>query len=157
MKAEEKLSQILRQKKQTVAVAESVTGGLISHLITKVPGCSNFFLGAVVAYSNSLKEKFLNVSHETLRTYGAVSEETAKEMAEGIRILTRSNYGLATTGIAGPTGGTNNKPIGLVYIAVSALGITKVKQYVFTGDRLAIQEQAAKEALIYLIAFINDG
>jgi len=157
VKAEELLSKVCQQKKVSIAVAESITGGLIGALITKVPGSSSYFLGSIVAYSNKLKEKLLTVSHETLTKFGAVSPETAKEMAEGALRLTESNYALAITGIAGPGGASKEKPVGLVYIAVSSPHKTEIKKLNLSGQRHAIQEKAAEKALLYLVDFIKNA
>ena len=106
----------LKEKKLTIACAESCTGGLIAKSITDVGGCSSVFLGGVVAYANEIKENVLGVSGETLKKYGAVSEFTAMEMANGVRRICGSDIGISTTGIAGPDGGTEEKPVGTVYV-----------------------------------------
>lgn len=111
---------LLRQRGETLAVAESCTGGLISHWLTNVSGSSDYFLFSAVSYSNESKMKVLGVSQETLEQYGAVHEETAKEMAEGVRRLAGATYGIATSGIAGPTGGTDEKPVGTVCIGIAS-------------------------------------
>lgn len=155
MEVEKILADLCQQKKVTVAVAESLTGGLIGRLITKVPGSSSYFTGGVIAYSNDLKEKLLGVSHETLVKFGAVSEQTAKEMLQGVLTLTNSDFAVAVTGIAGPTGATAQKPVGLVFIAVGKRGLISVKKYNFQGDRLTIQTDSAKKALALLVKFIE--
>ena len=109
----------LKEKKLTIACAESCTGGLIAKSITDVGGCSSVFLGGVVAYANEIKENVLGVSGETLKKYGAVSEFTAMEMADGVRRICGSDIGISTTGIAGPDGGTEEKPVGTVYVGFS--------------------------------------
>ena len=109
----------LKGKKLTIACAESCTGGLIAKSITDVGGCSSVFLGGVVAYANEIKENVLGVSGETLKKYGAVSEFTAMEMANGVRRICGSDIGISTTGIAGPDGGTEEKPVGTVYVGFS--------------------------------------
>ena len=109
----------LKEKKLTIACAESCTGGLIAKSITDVGGCSSVFLGGVVAYANKIKENILGVSGETLKKYGAVSEFTAMEMANGVRRICGSDIGISTTGIAGPDGGTEEKPVGTVYVGFS--------------------------------------
>ena len=109
----------LRERGMTLATAESCTGGLIAKRITDLAGCSDVFLGGCVTYANEAKEKLIGVSHETLEKYGAVSEQTAREMARGVRLALGADVGIATTGIAGPGGGTPEKPVGTVYIAVS--------------------------------------
>ena len=110
---------LLRREKATIAVAESCTGGLISHLLTNVPGSSDYFLFSGVTYSNKAKIKVLGVSEATLKKYGAVHEETAKEMADGVRHIAGATYGISTSGIAGPGGGTNEKPVGTVCIGIA--------------------------------------
>lgn len=109
----------LRERGMTLACAESCTGGLIAKRITDISGCSDVFLGGCVTYANEAKERLIGVRHETLETYGAVSEQTAREMARGVRLALGADVGIATTGIAGPGGGTPDKPVGTVYIAVS--------------------------------------
>ncbi|MGM9665479.1 MAG: CinA family protein [Eubacteriales bacterium] len=111
--------ELLRLKNLTLASAESCTGGLISKMITDVAGCSDVFEGGVVSYSNDVKMKLLGVKAETLEKHGAVSGETAKEMALGVRRACMADIGISTTGIAGPTGGTAEKPVGTVYIGIS--------------------------------------
>jgi len=116
---EAKVGSALNGRGWTLALAESCTGGLIAHRITEVPGSSEYFLGGVVAYSNAIKELLLHVKSETLETVGAVSEETAREMARGAREATSADVGLSVTGIAGPGGGTVDKPVGLTFLSVS--------------------------------------
>ncbi len=117
----------LRERGMTLACAESCTGGLIAKRITDISGCSDVFLGGCVTYANEAKEKLIGVKHETLEKYGAVSEQTAREMARGVRLALGADVGIATTGIAGPGGGTPEKPVGTVYIAVSTAEGEKVK------------------------------
>lgn len=114
-----KLVNTLKDKKLTIACAESCTGGLVAKTITDVGGCSSVFLGGVVSYANEIKERVLGVNGETLKKYGAVSEFTAMEMADGVRRLCNSDIGISTTGIAGPGGGTEEKPVGTVYVGFS--------------------------------------
>jgi len=154
MKIEEEVGKRLKERKLTISVAESCTGGLIQKLITDISGSSEFFLGGVVAYSNLLKQKLLNVSPQTLITYGAVSDETACEMARGIRELTGADIGVSTTGIAGPTGETPDKPVGLVYIGLCTQYHSKLvsesltaHRFLFKGTRQEIREQTANKAL----------
>lgn len=138
-----------------LATAESCTGGLIAHRITNVPGASTFFVGGVVAYSNALKETLLGVRAETLAAHGAVSEATAREMASGARQRLGADVSIAVTGIAGPGGGTPEKPVGLVYMAVSAGDEVRAWRFVFSGSRAAIKRQtadAAFEALWEMLA-----
>ena len=134
----------------TVAVAESASGGLVSHLITNVAGSSDYFKGSVVAYDNEVKVKVLGVKWETLARYGAVSYQTGEEMAQGVRRLMNANIGLSVTGIAGPAGATPEKPVGLFYIGIASDLGTTVMEHVFTGDRLENKKSAAEAALIML-------
>ena len=137
----------VRARKATLALAESCTGGLLSQLLTKEPA-SDFYLGAVVCYANRAKEALLAVKPQTLLAHGAVSEETACEMALGVRTALGSDYALAITGIAGPTGGSEEKPLGLVYIALASPdGNVAAVKHNFRGDRERIQTYAAYRAL----------
>ncbi len=138
---------VLRETAQTLAVAESCTGGLISSMITAVPGASEYFLGGTVAYQNEAKMSQLAVSAETLAAYGAVSEQTAAEMAEGVRKAFMSSYGLSVTGVAGPTGGTPEKPVGLVYGALAGPHGTEVFRMQMRGSRDQIRLRTAKSML----------
>ncbi|MDD5439958.1 MAG: competence/damage-inducible protein A [Candidatus Omnitrophica bacterium] len=131
----------------TIAMAESCTGGLIGHRLTEVSGSSRYFVMGVVSYSNPAKKAILNVKHETLARHGAVSREVAREMALGIRAISGADIGLAVTGIAGPTGGTTKKPVGLVYIALSSKGRTQIRECRFTGDRSSIKWRTSSAAL----------
>lgn len=136
MSIEKQTVELLKSKKLKLATAESCTGGLISKRITDVPGSSEVFEGGVVCYSNRFKENVLGVSPETLKKYGAVSRETAREMVKGVLSLTKADIAVAVTGIAGPSSDDTNKPVGLVYIAVSDGKSTIVKKLLnnFTGD-----------------------
>lgn len=141
---------MLKAKAWRLGLAESCTGGLIGHRITNVPGSSDYYLGGVNSYSNHLKMNFLGVREETLAEHGAVSPETAKEMAEGIRERTGAEAGLAVTGIAGPGGGTDSKPVGLVYLAVSLPSRIEVERRIFPFDRIGNKEAAAQAGLTLL-------
>lgn len=132
---------------ETIATAESCTGGLIGHLLTNVAGASKVYLGGVVAYSNAMKERLLGVLPGTLQTCGAVSRETACAMATGAREQACSDWAVAVTGIAGPDGGTAEKPVGLVYIAVAGPVGVHATRNVFEGDRATIKERTAHAAL----------
>lgn len=123
---EESLVHLLYEKKMKIATAESCTGGMISQRITNVSGASNVFDCGVCSYANAIKEKLLGVSNRTLSTFGAVSEETATQMCQGVIKLAYSDMGLSTTGVAGPTGGTKDKPVGLVFIGVAVGGNTTI-------------------------------
>jgi nicotinamide-nucleotide amidase len=129
----------LRMRQQTLAVAESCTGGLLSAHLTDVPGASEVFLGGVVSYSNEAKEQLVDVPHELLVEHGAVSEEVARAMAEGVRARFGSDWGAGITGIAGPTGGSDEKPIGLVHWAVAGPDGVSAKHHVFLGDRSIVR------------------
>ncbi len=132
----------------TLSVAESCTGGLLGKLITDVGGCSRYFLGGVISYANRIKRDHLGVASEILDAHGAVSEPTAAAMAEGVRERFQTTYGLAVTGIAGPTGGSDDKPVGLVYIALAGPeGVIEVKRNLFSGHRDMIRTQSALTAL----------
>ena len=149
MSAAEIIEKLARQGK-TVAVAESCTGGMICSMLVEQVGASACFAEGYVTYSNEAKEKNLGVSHEVLEACGAVSEQTARQMAEGVRRRGEADYGVATTGIAGPDGGTAEKPVGLVYIACAHAGGTQVERHVFSGDRTRVRTQAAERALALL-------
>ena len=144
------IGKLLNQKGATVATAESCTGGLIGNMITEVSGSSAYYKGGIVAYSNELKERLLGVRHETLEQYGAVSEETAIEMARGCLAVTGADYAIATTGISGPTGATAEKPLGLVYVAVALRNEVVCNRYVFTTTRQQHQQRTANQALFDL-------
>jgi nicotinamide-nucleotide amidase len=141
------VGRLLRERKATLAVAESCTGGLISHRITEVPGSSDYFLRGVVAYSNRAKEELLRVSPALLEHYGPVSRAVAEQMVKGVRESSGATVGVATTGIAGPTGGTPEAPVGRVFIALSAQDMSEVKQHDFFGDRQQIKVMASEVAL----------
>ena len=130
----EVIGRMLLEGGKTLAAAESCTGGYVSHLITLVPGCSDYYKGSVTAYSNEIKEKVLGVNPDTLRQFGAVSEEVALEMVKGVKKALNADYAISTTGIAGPSGGTPDKPVGTVWIGVSGPNKTFAKKYVFVGD-----------------------
>ena len=119
---------LLTERGEAVALAESCTGGYIAHLLTNVPGASAVFCAGLVTYSNEAKQKFLGVSSDTLARHGAVSEPVAREMAEGVRRVSGTDYGLAVTGIAGPGGGTAEKPVGTVFIAAAGSLETVVRR-----------------------------
>jgi nicotinamide-nucleotide amidase len=137
----------LIKRRKTIAVAESCTGGLLSNYITNVPGSSKVFMEAAVSYSNESKIKDLGVKPETLKKYGAVSPQIAREMAAGIRKKADTDIGIGITGIAGPTGATRSKPVGLVYIALSISKKIFCRQFNFLGSRTEIKHQAAQAAL----------
>jgi len=129
------VGKLLKEKGLTVATAESCTGGLLAATLVNVSGSSEYFKGSVVAYSNEVKQKVLGVKKETLEKFGAVSEQTAKEMALGVKELLKTDIGLSTTGIAGPTGGTKEKPLGLTYMAIAYKDQIKVFKEIFPYGR----------------------
>ena len=147
---------LLQRRGVTLAVAESCTGGLIGHRITNVPGSSAYYQGSITAYSYDAKELILHVRHDTLYQYGAVSERTAREMAQGVRRAFGADVGLAVTGIAGPDGGMPEKPVGLVYIALAAPDGEWVERQVWTGNRLENKEHSAEAALDLLCRYLED-
>ncbi|MEB2785942.1 competence/damage-inducible protein A [Algoriphagus persicinus] len=133
---ESAIGKLLTINKKTVALAESCTGGYISHLITSISGSSSYFQGAVVPYHNQFKNEIIQVKNDTLLAFGAVSEEAVKEMSTGVRELFQSDFGLASSGIAGPDGGTEEKPVGTVWIACARQGLVETKKLQLTQDRI---------------------
>lgn len=138
----------------TLALAESCTGGLIADLITDISGSSNYFLGSAVTYANSAKRGIVGVREETLAAHGAVSAETAAEMAQGARRVYGSDIAASVTGIAGPTGATPGKPVGLVYIHLSAEGAEWGERHVWNGDRLANKALSAEATLRLVLQYL---
>ena len=154
LKIIESMHEIFKKKGLKLSVAESCTGGLISHYITMLPGASTFFEAGVVTYSAESKMRIFGLSLETISSYGVVSGETAKEMAERIRLLTNTDCALSTTGNLGPEA-LEGKDVGLVYAAVSIYGNTFVKELRFTGERQEIKERAAVSALEFLLEIMK--
>ena len=152
---ESKIGQRLISKGMTLATAESCSGGLISHKLTNVPGASGYFCGGVVTYSNEVKEKILGVDENSINDYGAVSEEVARQMADGVRRKFGSDIGVSVTGIAGPSGGTDEKPVGLVYIALSSEHHMIVTRENFAGTREEIKLKTAEKALSMLWEYLQ--
>jgi PncC family amidohydrolase len=144
---EEEIGDMLRKGGLSVSTAESCTGGLVSHRITNVSGSSGYYKGGVIAYVNEVKEELLHVTSAIIEEKGAVSAECAVAMAENVRTLLDSDFGIATTGIAGPTGGTPDKPVGLVYIALATKDYVHHEKYIFPGDRGENKREAADAAL----------
>lgn len=138
---------LLSMRRKTLSVAESCTAGLIMKRLTDVPGSSDYFNGGIVAYSDDVKINILNVKSEYIEKKGAVSKKVAEEMAKGVRKSFGSNFGLSVTGVAGPSGGTEKKPVGLVYLGVSDKNENLSKKCQFAGTRETIREQAAQAAL----------
>jgi len=151
------VAKTLKERKQTLGTAESCTGGYIAHLITQNAGASLFFKGTIVAYDNEVKKSILKVADDTLRSEGAVSEATAKEMAKGVLEKLNTDYALATTGIMGPDGGTEEKPVGTVWIAVGNANRIETQKFNFRFDRLRNIEQTAHTALNMLRKFIQSA
>ena len=159
MSIEEHVGDCLRERGETIATAESCTGGLIGSLLTDVPGSSDYFDRSLVTYSYDAKLELVGVSRETLDDVGAVSEPVSAQMARGARDSAGTTWGLATTGIAGPTGGSDEKPVGTVYIGVAYAADwgtgdswANVERYVFDGSRTEIKERIATRALEDLLA-----
>ncbi|MFC6731997.1 CinA family protein [Haladaptatus sp. DYSN1] len=160
---EARLGDTLREIGGTIAVAESCTGGLVGSLLTDVPGSSDYFDRSVVSYSYDAKRALLAVNRETLDEHGAVSESVAREMAQGIRDTADTTWGVATTGIAGPDGGTPEKPVGTVFIGVAYAGEwgtqtsqTTVVRHQFDGTRMEIKRQIAIQALEDVLAAVTE-
>ena len=149
------VGRLLRQRGLTLAVAESCTGGLVSHRITNVPGSSAYYHGSVTAYSNEIKEDVLQVRRDTLGRHGAVSEQAVREMAQGVRRLLRADIGLAVTGVAGPDGGTPEKPVGLAYVALAAFSGDWVERHVWDGDRWQNKARSADAVLDLLRRYLE--
>ena len=151
------LGNLLKQRQQTISTAESCTGGRLAAMLNAQSGSSAFYMGSVVAYADDIKEQVLGVQHDTLLNYGAVSEQTVLEMANGVRKLLNTDYAIATSGIAGPTGGTAEKPVGTVWIAWATPEGTEAKCYHFGAarEREQITLRAVTESLVYLIKSLN--
>lgn len=147
---------IFKERQLTLSVAESCTGGLISHYITAIAGASIFFKAGIVAYSSQTKKDILNVSPETIKRHGMVSESTAREMADNARTLAKTDYSLATTGNLGPEV-IEDKERGSVFIAVSGNGKNTVRELKLSGDRMANKEQASLAALRLLVEFVEEN
>ena len=155
LRPEEELGRLLREAALTISVAESCTGGLFASRITDVPGSSDYFLGGIVAYRNEIKECLLKVPQEILVEYGAVSEKTAEAMARGCRDLFDSDVAIAITGIAGPGGGTPEKPVGLTYIAIYQPSGTRCERFDWKGDRPSNKESSVRTALEMTLAALT--
>lgn len=156
MNLEVRLATALVERNLTLSTAESCTGGGLSHLLTEIPGASAFFLGGVIAYQNDVKIQWLGVPLETLTHHGAVSSQTAVAMAEGCRSRFKTDIAVSITGIAGPSGGSAEKPVGLVYLAVAANRQTRVAEHRFSGNRERVRDQAIAAALKLILEAIKD-
>ena len=150
---EEIIGKLLKEKNLSLSTAESCTGGNIAHLVTSVAGSSDYFVGSVVAYSNSVKENILNVNKDDIKIHGAVSQSVVEQMAMGVRKLLNTDYSVATSGIAGPTGGTKEKPVGTVWIAVSSEKRTISRKFVFSNNR---ERNIGKSSVMALDMLINE-
>jgi PncC family amidohydrolase len=153
---EKAVGALLHGQGLSLVTAESCTGGLMAHRITNVSGSSAYYLGGFVAYAYEAKEILLGVKHETLLAYGAVSEETALEMARGVRQRLGADVGVSITGIAGPTGGMPGKPVGLTYVALAARDAGLCERHVWPGDRLANKEQSVEAAFRLLLTYLQE-
>ena len=156
VRIEEEIGAILRERGMRLATAESCTGGLLGHLITNVPGSSDYYDRGVVTYSDAAKEELLGVARGILERHGAVSEEAARAMAEGLRRASRADVAVSITGIAGPSGGSRQKPIGLVYIALATPKGTRCIRNQFCGNREDIKRHSALKALELILHYLTD-
>jgi PncC family amidohydrolase len=154
---EVRIGELLSDRGWRLATAESCTGGLVSHLVTNVPGSSDYFVGGVVAYSNPIKERLLGVPEKELVEQGAVSREVAISMAEGARRSLHADVGLSVTGIAGPGGGTSDKPVGLTWVGVATPGGAQARAYRWQGDREENKRKSALAALRQAIELLEEG
>jgi nicotinamide-nucleotide amidase len=150
MKLEKAIGNRLREKGCTLSIAESCTGGLISDRITNVSGSSDYFEGGMVTYSNESKAEHLSIPLGFIKKYGAVSPQVARRMAQGVRKAFNTTFGLSTTGVAGPTGGTRRSPVGRVFIGIASGKRTWVRKLDLKGSRREIREKAAEESLEFL-------
>ena len=151
-----RLAEVLVDQGLTLATAESCTGGGLSHLLTTIPGASAFFIGGIIAYQNDIKVKFLGVPQATLVEHGAVSSPTAGAMAEGCRNRFSTDIAVSITGIAGPDGGSPEKPVGLVFVAVAVDQHTRVAEHIFPGNREQVRQAAIAAALDQILEAIAD-
>ena len=151
---EQEIGDLLRRRGLTLGIVESATGGLISHLITNVPGSSDYYKGSVTAYSNETKSKVVGVKRDTIERYGAVSHQVAEEMALGGRKVLAADICLADTGIAGPSGASPGKPVGLFYLGLAHQGRTFSQRHEFHGDREQNKRSAAEAALGWLKEYL---
>ena len=153
----EKIISILKEREMTITFAESCTGGLLAKTFTDTPGVSSVFLGSVVTYANRIKSELIDVKEKTLERHGAVSRETAYEMVKGAKSVFGADVAVSVTGIAGPDGGSEEKPVGLVYISASFGEKTVVTKNIFRGTREEVREAAAKKAIETAIEIIKEN
>ena len=149
------LARLLLSRKATLSTSESCSGGLIAHTLTNIPGSSAWFNGGVIAYANAAKTGLLQVPAPLIDRCGAVSGPVARAMAEGVRARLKTTFGVSTTGIAGPGGGTKDKPVGLVFIACATPGRTLIRKCFFTGSRLSIKRQTTTAAIALLVTALS--
>jgi PncC family amidohydrolase len=154
---EEVAGELLVQSGQTLALAESCTGGLLSSMLTDVAGSSRYFLGSVIAYHDDLKTALLGVPSSLIRRHGAVSAECALQMARGVRAVAGADIGISITGVAGPGGGTTAKPVGTVYIAIAAGNVENAERFNWDGTRAENKERSASAALELLISYLRQA
>jgi PncC family amidohydrolase len=151
------VGELFRRRGLRLAVAESCTGGLVGHRLTNVAGASTYYMGSVTAYAYEAKVRLLGVHWETLERYGAVSKETVLEMASGVRHALAADIGVAVSGIAGPGGGTPEKPVGLTWFGLSADGVDEAWSHIWKGNRVQIKEQSAEQVLRLLADFLMES
>jgi PncC family amidohydrolase len=150
------VAELLRERGLRLAVAESCTGGLIGHRLTNIPGSSTFYMGSVTAYAYEAKVRLLGVQWKTLEEEGAVSEPVVLEMARGVRRVLAADVGLSVSGIAGPGGGTDEKPVGLTCFGLSTPHYEQAWEFIWQGDRLQNKEQSAEQALQLLVDYLRE-
>ena len=155
MTLEKKIGKILQERSLTIGLAESCTGGLLASRITDVSGSSAYFIAGLVTYSNKAKTKFLSVPDEIIGRHGAVSSVVAERMAKGVRAAAGVDISLSITGIAGPAGGSPEKPIGTVFIALATKKEVFVRKFLFSGNRRDVRKQASEEALTMLLDYLE--
>ena len=149
------VGELLKERKMTISVAESCTGGLIGHRLTSISGSSLYFERGLIVYSNSSKVEMLGVMQETIDSYGAVSDQAVREMAEGVKKIAKTDMGLAVTGIAGPLGGSEDKPVGTIFIGLSVDGEIFSEKYCFSGDRDKVKRNTSEMALDWVRRYLN--
>ena len=149
------IGELLTEKNLTISCAESCTGGLLTDRLTNIAGSSAYVKGAIVSYTNETKMNVLHVKEETLEKFSAVSRQTAQEMAANVRQLLNTDIGVSVTGIAGPGGGTPDKPLGTVYIGISGLNGDKVQKFKFNGSRTEIKAKSVEAALVLLQVYLT--
>lgn len=153
---EAQVGKLLLEKNLTIACAESCTGGLVMHRLTNIAGCSTYFVGGTVAYSNQIKHSVLGIQENTLNVFGAVSEQVATAMARGARAVYGADIAIGVTGIAGPGGGTAEKPVGLTYIGLTTPQMSIVQRFEWTEDRITNKELSATTALKMVLNYLEN-